>query len=335
MTEELYIRGVIIANGIPDSDGDVLGKTEIKKLLSKYTEHQTDTMHTYIKNSGVDVIENWINETPTTVDGKQVPAGSWLCTTKVSNPDLIKNIEDGNLTAYSLGSLPDDAFTDKYWFINKSYKYSDFDIDNIQPLFISFVNRGANGYTFEIMNKQMYINKNMKKDGDIMADNDSQIENEKISINGLSMILDKLGLIKADKDNQENEKEKKDEEKPKSEPKGGENMDDFKKEILKTIADGISEGFKSINKNEKEEKPDDEEQKEDEKSEKKDKNEKPTPENGEDEEENESGKKDKEPPKIDKMDRQTSKTENVEIPQTTTNFYKLSGRDQFGCKIRK
>lgn len=242
--EEIYVTGVIIANGIPDSDGDVLNKKEIKQLLTKYTEHQTDTMHTYIRNNGVDIIENWINETPTVISGKDVPAGSWLCTAKVTNSNLIENILNGNLQAFSLGSLPNEAWSDKYWFINKNYKYSDFDIEDIQPLFISFVTQGANGYVFEVRDYEYYINKYNKNVGEKMTEKVEPIqEEEKISISGLAKIREMFSISKA-----ETEPEIIVEEEPPVVEGGVANpvdLTEFKNEIRDGIVEGVLEGIKN------------------------------------------------------------------------------------------
>ena len=46
----LFITGVVIANGVADSDGDVLTKKEIKQLNSSYLSQNTDTNHDFLEN---------------------------------------------------------------------------------------------------------------------------------------------------------------------------------------------------------------------------------------------------------------------------------------------
>ena len=55
-----YVTGVILANGVEDTHGDILSKTDIKKIFVKYLKHDTNTMHSYIRNDGVDLLANWI-----------------------------------------------------------------------------------------------------------------------------------------------------------------------------------------------------------------------------------------------------------------------------------
>ena len=85
MTKELYVTGVVIPNGLPDAQNDILTKKDIKIIFTKYLEHDTDTMHSYLKNEGVNLLANWISEIPMDFDGKTAPAGSWLATFKITN----------------------------------------------------------------------------------------------------------------------------------------------------------------------------------------------------------------------------------------------------------
>lgn len=317
MSEELYVRGVVIANGIPDSDGDVLNKKDIRTLLTKF-EHQTDTMHTYIKNEGVEVIENWINETPTLVNGQSVPAGSWLATTKITNENLIENISNGKLNSFSLGSVPLELLGEKGWFISKAERvtYSDvLDLENVKPLFISFVDMGANGFTFEVLSYEAYINKNMRKEDIKMSEKEIETTNDSVSISGLTKFLQALGINKNTADAVV--------EPTVEAPAPAVEADNTEliQNIREEVTAGIVEGFEKIQ--EKAEAVKEEVEAEIEKEE--------PPKEEEEAEEEVEAKTDV--PKIDK--RETTKTENVEVPQVDTNFYKLSGRDMYGCKIRK
>ncbi len=313
---ELYVTGVVIANGIPDSDGDILNKKEIKQIFTKYTVQQTDTQHNYIRNEGVDVLENWITETPTVIGGKSVPAGSWLCTTKVTNEDLCNLLLEQKVNSYSLGSTPKSAILPV---INKGMTYSEVaDVEEIQPLFISFVNKGANGYTFEVMSYDCFINKNDKnQEEDKMTENkvDIPIEDEKISIGAIQKLRDVFGINKSDDtlDAVEPQQEVKIETEPSFD------KDELMAEIDTKISEGVAKGIKAYK--EEEAKLKAETQNEEEEPEEK-------------EEEVEEVKVDDDH-KINKEDKSTVKTEEVTVPETNTNFYKMSGRDSFGCKIRK
>lgn len=307
---ELYVTGVVIANGIPDTDGDVLTKKEIKQIFTKYTVQQTDIQHSYIRNDGVDVLENWITETPVIIGGKSVPAGSWLCTTKVTNRELCDLLLNHKVNSYSLGSAPKSEIIP---LINKAMTYKEVaDVEDIQPLFISFVDKGANGYNFEVMTYDVFINKNEKNEELKMTEKiEIPVEDEKISIGGLNKIREIFGINKSDDtDVVETQQEVKIEF----------DKEELMSEIDNKIADGVKAGIQAYEeakaKEESEIKAKEEEEKE------------------EDEEEEKVEIKVDDDKKINKEDKSTIKTEEITTPETNTNFYKLSGRDSFGCKIK-
>ena len=312
---ELYVTGVVIANGVPDSDGDVLNKQDIKKIFTKYTVQQTDVQHNYIRNENVDILENWISRTPTIIGGKQVPSGSWLCTSKVTNSEIADLIFDGKLNSYSLGSTPRDNIIDDSMFIEKGLTYSQVaNIDEVMPLFISFVSAGANGYTFEVMSYDTYINKNDKsKEIKVMSEEKIEVGDEKVSIGGLQKIREIFGINKST-DVEDVQQEVKIETEPVEKEKF--DKEEFLSSIHDEVKNGVVAGFKEVLA-EQEVKEEKEEEKE-----------------GEEEQvEEEEVKVVDEKKKIDK--KRTQKLDDVTNPNETTNFYKMSGRDEFGCKIRK
>ena len=56
MNEATYVTGVVIANGVPDSDGDCLDKKDIKTIFTKYIKVLTDDLieidHQSVENGG-------------------------------------------------------------------------------------------------------------------------------------------------------------------------------------------------------------------------------------------------------------------------------------------
>ncbi|MBR0369706.1 MAG: hypothetical protein IJH63_03140 [Methanobrevibacter sp.] len=332
MNEATYITGVVIANGVPDSDGDCLDKTDIKKIFTKYLDRATDVMHTRIKNEGVEVLANWITETDTELNGKIVPSGSWMATFAVTNEELLSSIKDGSITGLSLGSVSEDAMTKKYWFINKSIHYQDLDdLEEVIPLFISFVDKGANQYGLEVMDYNFYINKN-DKTGEKMT-NEQKNEEPMIPLSAIDKLRDIFSINKSETENEEDKEIDKEEtvEEPAS------NEDITNKELLEKLPEAIVEAFKEAFKqpastpeqdveidkaDEDEEKKDDVEinQSEDESSEETD-------------EESEKDEDKKDDVEINK--RQTSMTDVVHDTNSSTDFYERTGRDHLGRKIKR
>ncbi len=336
MTEALIVNGVIIANGVADSDGDVLTKKDIKTIFMKY-QRDTDTMHTNIKNFGVEVFASWISEIDTEINGKVVPAGSWCATLKVTNEKLIQCITEGKLNGFSLGSVSEKAFTPKYWFINKSLNYRDIkDIEEVIPLFISFVDKPANQYEWEIMTYDAYINKNEK---DVIEMTEVENKDEMISISALERVKDLFGINKSETEVTV-EKAEENEVVETTEETADETVTALF-EKLDTIIEQNNQILQSINKAEEDETADDEEiEKAEEEEEKEDaSSEEEKDEEIEKEETSEESEEDKKEEEKEEDDVHVEKRETNMIENQTTikseTFYQKTGRDSFGRKIRK
>ena len=177
MSEELYITGPVIVNGIPDTDGDTLNSVEIRTIFTKYTNHLSDIQHDRIDYDGVDVLANWISEEDTLIQNNTIPAKSWLCTMKITNPETLTAIRNGELTCFSLGSVSQKGKTREGWFIDKRMSYHDLkSMDDVIPLRISIVDHGACGFPFMIENREVYINKNMETSN--MTEENKKNDNE-------------------------------------------------------------------------------------------------------------------------------------------------------------
>lgn len=325
MSETKYITGVVIANGVPDSDDDVLNREDIKIISTKYRDRLTDVMHNRIKNEGVDVIHDWISEIDYTIDGKLVPSGSWLANFAVSNTEILKSIDEGLLNGLSLGSVSEDAMTRENWFINKRMTYSDLkSIEEVIPLFISFVDSPANGYGFEVMNYETFISKSKEHIGDDkMTNEEFEVidKNDGVGlINALTTFVKELRIDKSAEDIKE-------EEAPESVDLATQllaKLDEIssqQKEILEALKKEEKTETENVDEEIDKEKDEESDEREEESSEEEDK---------EDEEASEDEDKDD---KIDK--RQTEMPLNIDKFEPQPSIYKRTGRDELGRKIRK
>lgn len=326
----IYVTGCVIPNGIADHEGDILSKKEIKIIFTKYLEHQTDVQHNYIKNNGVDLVANWISETDKEIAGKTAPAGSWLATFYVTNPEIIESIYDDDpksINGLSLGSVPKTINNTKYWFINKSINYRDLDdTEEVIPKFISFVDKPSNGFGLEIEEYSVYINKSVNEDEvEIMTNKeDTPIMDEKLSLSGWEKVIksfQSLGINKSESGATEKEQEVKVEPVKEEKPADISNNELLEK-IPEAVATGITSAFEKMGeaKKEKEEKVEPIEKAEKEVKEVK-------------EEEIDEPAKEVKEAGVNK--RATAKVENVSQPNNSTNFYQKSGRDMWGCRIQK
>ena len=336
MGEELYLTGAVIVNGIPDSDGDTLNSVEIRTIFTKYTNHLSDIQHDSIDYDGVDVLANWISEEETTIKGKTIPAKSWMATLKVTDPETLTAVKNGELTCFSLGSVSNQAKTRDAWFINKRISYHDLkSIDDVIPLRISIVDEGANGFPFEVETKEVYINKSKKQEDNTMTE---QNEDKKFSLEDLKIIKSIFG--KSDDKEEETKIEKAEEpETPAPVENDAEKTIEALFEKIDSLIADIAEIKQALNDNaidkaeedeeKKEESTSDETEEEETEIEKQDEEAESTEEiNKADEEE----KKDEEETKIEKR---TQKVADIpKTPETVETFFNRTNRDSMGRKIR-
>ena len=330
MNEATYVTGVVIANGVPDSDGDCLDKKDIKTIFTKYLNRDTDVMHTRINNEGVEVLANWITETDTEINGKIVPSGSWMATFAVTNEELLSSIKDGSISGISLGSVSEEAMTKKYWFINKSIHYEDLDdMEEVIPLFISFVDKGANQYGLQIEDYNIYINKNDKTGGNMT--NEDKTEDAMIPISALGKLKDIFSINKNQDDTDEKPDDvdiNKDETIDDTAPEGDVTNKELLEQLPALLKTAVVEAFKEVAETKTDDstidKADDNDEDDDDSDDVEiNKNEDKDDDSTEDETDD-----------VEINKRQTSMTDVVVDTTSSSDFYKRTGRDHLGRKIR-
>ena len=157
----LYIKACVIANGITDSQGDTLETTDIKKIFTSFNNQDSfELNHNNIPINEVSLIENYINATDEKIGNLTVPKGSWLVVIRVDNPEIKKLILNNEIQGISLYNYVGEKCKAN---LKGTVRYQDIiDKECVIPLFISFVEQGANGYPLHVMDYETYIQKSKK-----------------------------------------------------------------------------------------------------------------------------------------------------------------------------
>lgn len=157
----LYIKACVIANGITDSQGDTLQTTDIKKIFTSFNNQDNfELNHNNIPINEVSLIENYINATDEKIGNLIVPKGSWLVVIRVDNPEIKKLILNNEIQGISLYNYVGEKCKAN---LNGTVRYQDIiDKECVIPIFISFVEQGANGYPLHVMDYETYIQKSKK-----------------------------------------------------------------------------------------------------------------------------------------------------------------------------
>ena len=328
----LYVKACVIANGIADTDGDILNTQEIKEIFTSFNNQDSfEVHHNDLPLQEVSLLENYISQTDETLGLMTIPAGSWMIVIRVDNPNIQERILQGEFGGVSLSNrVKSECSTN----LTGEVRYKDLPkMDCVIPRFISFVDNPANRIGLHIYDYDTYIRKSKKE---------KPVMDMKEFIDGLKALISKV----EDEEPTEAEVEKTDEE-PKEEE------DDDAVETVEDETETSEEETPKIKKEESKEEEVDEESSEDETTVEKEETDVTLEERvakleeqiaklleteeSADEETSETQVEEveaeaEESPKITKS-RKVIKTD---AKIRTKNFYEIRGRDPVtGCKIRK
>lgn len=310
--DALYVRGVVIACGMQDDQGDVAPDKEgIKKIFTNYLKQESDVQHSYISNFNVHQLENTITTAPMQINGQEVPVGSWIASHMVLNPSIIAMIRNNNLTGYSLGAVGDkglnENITFENGFLNKSLLYKDLrDYEELNPFFISFVDKASNGYTWEVMDYQQFLSKSSIDDkdfdGDIMTNStQKEVKDEMVSVGVVERLLQPFLNKSSEASDDEAQEEDVEMENEAEEPVITNEDIMAKLEALpQLVAEGVVEAMKELANKEQSEAPAEEEQEVEKESKDEGELEKESAEEEQEEEQSEASAEDEEEDKVEK-----------------------------------
>lgn len=328
----LYVKACVIANGIADTDGDILNTQEIKEIFTSFNNQDSfEVHHNDLPLQEVSLLENYISQTDETLGLMTIPAGSWMIVIRVDNPNIQERILQGEFGGVSLSNRVKSECSIN---LTGEVRYKDLPkMDCVIPRFISFVDNPANRIGLHIYDYDTYIRKSKKE---------KPVMDMKEFIDGLKALISKVEDEPA-----EAEVEKSDEE-PKEEDDVVETVEDEtetseeetpkikKEESEEEVAEESSEDETTVEKEETDVTLEERVAKLEEQLAKLlETEEEPAEETSEEPtttEESEEEAEAEESPKITKS-RKVIKTDDK---IRTKNFYEIRGRDPVtGCKIRK
>lgn len=102
-----FVTGVVYEPMTEDSHGNYMTEEEIVKACYWYSENgdKVDLQHSFEPLDGCSVVENWVAKADFDIDGEKVKKGTWLMTVKVTDGDVWKGIENGEITGLSMGGI--------------------------------------------------------------------------------------------------------------------------------------------------------------------------------------------------------------------------------------
>lgn len=105
--ENHFVTGVVYEPLAEDAHGNFMTEEEITKAAYYFVKNgsKVDLQHSFEPMDGAAVVESWIAKSDFDVDGETIKKGTWLMTVEISDEEIWKAVENGDLTGFSMGGV--------------------------------------------------------------------------------------------------------------------------------------------------------------------------------------------------------------------------------------
>ena len=104
-TENHFVNGIVYEPMVEDSQGNYMTETEITKAAHWFMKNggDVDLQHCFKKCEGAEVVESYIAKCDMEIEGQEVKKGTWLMTMEITDANVWKSIQKGEITGFSMG----------------------------------------------------------------------------------------------------------------------------------------------------------------------------------------------------------------------------------------
>lgn len=108
------IYGVVYEPMTEDYHHNYMTADEIEKACHWFAKNgdKVDVQHCFVKEEGLEVVENYIAPCDMEIGGQPVTKGTWIMVTECTNDAVWEAVQKGELTGFSMGGLGDYADVD-------------------------------------------------------------------------------------------------------------------------------------------------------------------------------------------------------------------------------
>jgi hypothetical protein len=106
--ERREITAPVLLPDVVDSHGDIYSEEEVLKACRNFNEvcMKANLQHMHqMDDDAAKFIESYCLPSAMTVDGVDLPKGTWLATMKINNDALWKSVKEGEFTGFSIGCI--------------------------------------------------------------------------------------------------------------------------------------------------------------------------------------------------------------------------------------
>lgn len=104
-TDNHFITGIVYEPMVEDSQGNYMTEAEITKAAHWFMKNDgdVDVQHCFKKCDGADVVESYIAKCDMEIEGEEVKKGTWVMTMEITDANVWKSIQKGEITGFSMG----------------------------------------------------------------------------------------------------------------------------------------------------------------------------------------------------------------------------------------
>lgn len=104
-TENHFVTGIVYEPMVEDSQGNYMTETEITKAAHWFMKNggDVDLQHCFKKCEGAEVVESYIAKCDMEIEGQEVKKGTWVMTMEITDANVWKSIQKGEITGFSMG----------------------------------------------------------------------------------------------------------------------------------------------------------------------------------------------------------------------------------------
>lgn len=106
-TANHFVTGIVYEPMEEDAHGNYMTEQEITKAAYSFAKNgnKIDLQHSFEKLDGATVVESWIAKSDFAIDKIPIRKGTWLMTVEITDEDVWKAIEKGEITGFSMGGV--------------------------------------------------------------------------------------------------------------------------------------------------------------------------------------------------------------------------------------
>lgn len=104
-TENHFVTGIVYEPMVEDSQGNYMTEAEITKAAHWFMKNggDVDLQHCFKKCDGAEVVESYIAKCDMEIEGQEVKKGTWVMTMEITDANVWKSIQKGEITGFSMG----------------------------------------------------------------------------------------------------------------------------------------------------------------------------------------------------------------------------------------